>query len=368
MIPLVDLKPQTQQLKKRILHRFERIFANTEFINGRDVKEFESAFAEYLGVKHVISAGNGTDALTIILKSLEVEKGASILLPVNTFIATAEAIVNAGYTPRFCDVCEGDHLMDLDTVAEQITPDTKAIMPVHLYGQMVDMEKVFALAKRHELVVIEDAAQAHGARWNGDAPGRYSLAAGYSFYPGKNLGAFGDAGCIATNSDMIYERTKKLKDHGQESKYHHTMVGTNSRMDTLQAAVLLEKLVELDTYNSKRRDLARRYSMLLAEIEDVQIPQENTGADHVFHLYVIKTANRDKLLDFLKHRDIFCGIHYPVPLHLDRAFGYLSHDSGQFPVAEKLAQQILSLPLYPEMSYAAQDKVVAAVRDFYHSQ
>jgi dTDP-4-amino-4,6-dideoxygalactose transaminase len=359
-IPLVDLKAQHAEVAEQIAHGFERVFADTSFILGREVADFEAAFARLCGVAHCIGVGNGTDALEMMVRALGLGPGDEVLVPANTFIATALGVLRAGARPVLVDSDEF-HLMDPRKVEEKITPRTRALLPVHLFGQIADMETLRGIAEARGLLLLEDAAQSQGARRNGRAGG-FGAAAGTSFYPGKNLGAYGDGGAVVTASDDIADRLRKLRNWGSDKKYYHPEIGFNSRLDTLQAVVLAAKLTRLEDWNAARRRLAARYDALLADLETVETPKTLPGNEHVWHLYVIRVPNRDDVLARLQAAGIGAGIHYPTPLHLHGALRDLSHKQGDFPVAEKAAGEILSLPMYPHLTEEQQDRVVEALR------
>ena len=361
-IPLVDLKAQLAEIGDEVRAGFDEVIANTAFVLGPQVRAFEEAFASFSGVKHAIGVANGTDALELAVRAAGVGPGDEVILPANTFIATALAVQRAGATPVLVDCDEVHQLIDVARVEAAITERTRAIMPVHLFGQMVAMEDVLSLAERRGLVVLEDAAQCQGAKRNGKPAGSLGLAAGTSFYPGKNLGAFGDAGAVLTNDDALAKKVRALRNYGSEVKYHHPETGFNSRLDTLQAVVLSAKLRRLDRWNEQRRAAAARYDAMLADLFSVVRPGTLEGNEHVWHLYVVRVPSRDKVLADLQAQKVGAGIHYPVPIHLQGAFAHLGHREGDFPVTEKAAAQILSLPLFPEITEAQQERVIAALR------
>ncbi len=361
-IPLVDLGAQHRQVAEEIARGFERVLGNTSFILGKDVKEFEDAFARFSGVPHCIGVANGTDALELCVRAVGLGPGDEVLVPANSFIASALAVARAGATPVFVDSDPVFHLIDVEQVAARITPRTRAIMPVHLYGQLAPMLAIEALAKDRGLFVIEDAAQAQGATRDGRGAGTFGLCAGTSFYPGKNLGAYGDAGAVVTTSAEVDKKIRALRNYGSEVKYHHPETGFNSRLDTLQAVVLNAKLARLAGWNQQRRAAARRYDELLADVPGVTLPRTLPGNEHIFHLYVIRVPGRDQVLAKLNAAGIGAGIHYPVPIHLQGAFRHLGGKPGDFPVAEQAAHEILSLPMFAEITPGQQDEVVAALR------
>lgn len=362
-IPLVDLAAQHRLVAEEITHGFTRVFENTSFIGGPDVHRFEEAFASFSGTRHCAAVANGTDALELVLRAAGIGPGDEVVLPANTFIATALAVARAGATPVLVDCDPAYHLMDVAKAAERITARTRALLPVHLYGQMAPMEQLADLARSSGLILIEDAAQAQGAQQNGRGAGGFGLAAGTSFYPGKNLGAYGDGGAILTNSDEIFHRVRALRNYGSDTKYYHPEIGFNSRLDTLQAVVLLAKLAHLPRWNEARRLAAARYDALLADVlEEVSVPATMPGNEHIYHLYVARVPRRDDTLKKLLAAGVGAGIHYPVPIHLQGAFRHLGHRVGDFPVAESAANEILSLPMFPEITPAQQERVVEALR------
>ncbi len=365
-VPFVDLRVQYQALQTEIQKKFEEILASSAFILGTQVQEFEEAFANFCNVRHAIGVANGTDALILALKALGIGPGDEVITAVNTFIATAEAIVHVGATPVFVDCDPHTYNIDVTQIEAKITPRTRAIIPVHLYGQPAQMDSILEIAKKYNLYVIEDAAQAHGATYNGQRVGSMGHVACFSFYPGKNLGAYGDAGAVVTNDDEIALTVRKLRNHGGIVKYQHDLVGYNSRLDTLQAAVLLVKLKHLDEWNRQRQKNAQLYNELLSKIPRVITPNVLNGSTHVYHLYVVRIEGnvRDELQHYLKERGIQTGIHYPKPLHLTPALKYLGYQAGDFPVAERYSQEILSLPMYPELTEREITYVVQEIEKF----
>lgn len=361
-VPLVDLKAQQAEIDDEVMAGLAAVFANTSFIGGAPVAEFEEAYATFLGAGHCIGASNGTDALELALRGAGITAGDEVILPANTFIATAEAVCRVGAVPVLVDVDPEYLLMDASKVAAVITGRTKAIMPVHLYGQSAFIEELEPLAEVYGLHIIEDAAQSQGATRHGRAAGTIGIAAGTSFYPGKNLGAAGDAGGVITNDAQLAGRVRVLGAHGSATKYEHDVIGFNARMDTVQAVVLNAKLKRLAGWNQLRRAAATRYGELLADIPGVRAPQSARGNEDVWHLYVIRVQERDRVLKALNEAGIGAGIHYPYPLHLTKAFASLGHKVGDFPVSEEAATQILSLPLHPHISFEEQQYVVDRLR------
>mgnify|MGYP006271430031 FL=1 len=346
-IPLVDLGYQAQEIDAEVRAAWDAILAKTAFIGGGHVGTFESEYAEYSAVKHVIGVANGTDALEIGVRALGIGHGDEVIVPTNSFIASALAVARAGATPVLVDCDPVHYLIDPSKIEAAITPRTRAIMPVHLYGQLAPMEEVCAIATRNKLFVIEDAAQSQGASRNGRASGAFGHVTGTSFYPGKNLGAFGDAGAVLTDDDDIAKKVRALRNYGSEVKYHHPETGFNSRLDTLQAAVLSAKLKRLDSWNEMRRRAAMLYSDLLSGRPGISTPGTLEGNSHVWHLYVVEVAERDRVLAELNSLGIGAGIHYPTPIHMHGAFAHLGYPSGSFPVADGTAPRILSLAMYP---------------------
>ncbi|MFP4322057.1 MAG: DegT/DnrJ/EryC1/StrS family aminotransferase [Anaerolineales bacterium] len=350
-IPFVDLKAQYRRIQAEIDAAIKTVVDNTAFIGGQTVKDFEADFAAYCGLPHVVGVGSGTAALMLGLKALGIGRDDEVITASHTFIATAEAITHVGARLVFVDIDPKTYLIDPAKVEAAITPRTKAILPVHLYGQMADMAALMEIAQRHNLVVLEDAAQAHGARFNGQIAGSAGHMGAFSFYPGKNLGAYGDAGAIMTADEAVARFCRMYANHGRMTKYEHEFEGVSSRLDGLQAAVLRAKLPHIDTWNADRRRAAAWYDELLAPLaEQVTTPYVAPGAEHVYHLYVIQVPQRDALLARLKENGIAGGIHYPVPLHEQPAYAYLNHVPEDFPVTHALAQNIVSLPMFPELT------------------
>ena len=363
-IQFVDLKKQYQPLKEEILEEFSKVLDSMYLFLGKNVQAFEKEFSEFCEVKHGIGVSDGTSALHIILRALDVGYGDEVITPVNTFIATAEAIAMVGAKPVLVDIDPQTYLMDLDQVENKITPKTKAILPVHLYGQMVDMKAFRDLADAHGIKLVEDACQAHGAAYNGKQAASYGDAAAYSFYFSKNLGAYGEAGFITTNDDEIARKVRMIRDHGSEHKYCHDLIGMNSRLDELQAVVLRAKLKHLAEWNELRRSHAGYYSELF-DPSLVTVPIELMDARHIYHLYVIRVPKRDDLQKYLKEQGIYTGIHYPIPIHQQKAFSWLGHQPGDFPETEKAVTEILSLPMYAELSDDDIERVVNTIHEFY---
>ncbi len=364
-INFVDLNKQYNRIKSEIDDAIQRVIRNCSFIGGEEVRSFEEEFAYYCDAHYCVGVNSGTDALEFICKALNIKEGDEVILPANTFIATALGVSSVGAMPVFVDCEDGTYNIDPEKIEEKITPKTKAIIAVHLYGQPAEMDSILAIAKKHELYVIEDACQAHGAFYKNRRVGTFGIASAFSFYPGKNLGAYGDGGAVITNEESIAYKINKLREYGQEEKYVHTEKGTNSRLDGLQAAILRVKLKYLDEWNDKRNKLACCYHDTLKDLQ-IDLPKTMPDRIHVFHLFVIETHNRDELLQFLKQRDIFCGIHYPIPLHFQEAYKELGYKADDFPVSERVASRILSLPIYPELEKEEINYVNNALSEFFY--
>lgn len=350
MIPLVDLKAQYETIKEDIAVAINEVLETTSFILGPAVSDFEDAFAAYCGVAHCVGVGSGSDALKLILFSMVIGPGDEVIIPVNTFIATALAVSGVGAKVVLVDCEEQFFNIDVEKMEAAITKRTKAIIPVHLFGQCANMKVIQEVADRHDLVVIEDACQAHGAERNGVRSGAMGIAGAFSFYPGKNLGAYGDGGAIVTSDAVLFRKLHALRNYGQTAKYHHVVRGTNSRLDSIQAAVLEVKLEHLEEWNEARRQRASWYGEELAGSKDIILPEIDEGNTHVWHLFVIRVPDRERILKYLHSKGIGAGIHYPIPIHLQSAYVDLELGVGSFPVAERLAEEMLSLPLYPELS------------------
>lgn len=361
-IPLVDLRAAHAQVAAEIQVGFDELMSSAAFIKGEVVSAFEREYAALTGVAHCVGVANGTDALELALRAAEVPAGAEVIMPANTFVATAEAVVRAGARPAFADVDPGYLLLDPGCLEASLSEQTGAVIPVHLFGQMAPMAAIADVTARRGTVIIEDAAQAHGATQGGRPAGSFGLLAGVSFYPGKNLGAYGDAGAVLTESAEHARRVRLLGDHGSERRYEHLTIGFNSRLDALQAVVLRAKLRGLAADNQARRQAASRYAELLADLPEVILPRTAPGNEHVWHLYTIRVPRRDDVLRRLQDEGIGAGIHYPVPVHLQPAFRHLGYGPGDFPVAEAAARQLLSLPLYPQITREQQVRVADAVR------
>jgi dTDP-4-amino-4,6-dideoxygalactose transaminase len=360
--PFVDLAAQYREIRDELLPEVERLLAAGAFVGGEPLVRFESAFAAFCGAPYAVGVANGTDALHLALRALGVGPGDDVLTVPNTFVATVEAIEQAGARPVLVDVRPDTLLVDAAALAAAVTPRTRAVVPVHLYGALVDIEPIERWCASRGLLLLEDAAQAHGASRAGRHAGSFGDAAGFSFYPAKNLGAAGEAGAVVTRRADVAGRVAQLRDHGQSERYHHEVVGYNSRLDALQAAVLAVKLRRLAQWNARRRALAGVYRERLAKLDGVEVVAPPADPEsHVYHLFVIRVAERDRLRAALTARGIDTGLHYPVPVHLQRGWAHLGYGAGDFPVAEAAARTVLSLPIYPQMSDAAVHHVCDAI-------
>ena len=373
-IPLLDLNAQYKSIKPEIEKAINQVLKSTQFILGENVEKFEKEFARFCGTKYAIGVGNGTDALYLVLRACEISKGDEVILPVNTFIATAEAITLNGAKPIFVDINPETLNIDVNKIEKAISKKTKVIIPVHLFGQPVEMEKIMKIARKYKLYVIEDCAQAHGAKiiqnskfkiqndkskfkdnkaqkrkWK--IVGSIGDVGCFSFFPGKNLGAYGDGGMVITNNRKLADRIHMLRNHGREKKYIHKVEGINSRLDELQAAILRVKLKHLNQWNQARQKNARIYNKFLKNIKGIKVPQIIKNTRSVYYFYVIRVKNRKKIQERLKLKGVSTGIHYPIPLHLQPAYEYLGYKKGDFPEAERAAKEILSLPMYPELTH-----------------
>jgi len=363
-VPFVDLKAQHIPLQDEINQAISSVMERTAFILGPEVKDFEEAFAKFSNAKFAVGVSSGTAALELALRAYEIGEGDEVITAANTFIATALGATHTGATPVLVDIDERTYNIDVEKVQEAITPNTKAIIPVHLYGQPADMDPIMDLAEKHGLVVIEDACQAHGATYKGRVTGSLGHTAAFSFYPSKNLGACGDAGIVVTNDEKVAEYVRMVRNVGQSQKYHHAIIGHNHRIDNLQAAILEVKLRYLDQWTQGRRNNANKLNQLLDENNAITIPFVPEFADPVWHLYVIRVQEREAFQKFMGERNIGTGIHYPIPIHLQEAYSSLGYHEGDFPVTEKVAKEIVSLPMFPEMSDEQIDYVVSTIKEF----
>ncbi len=364
MVPFLDLKAPYQELRAELDAAWRRVNEAGWYVLGREVEAFEHEWAAYCGTQHCVGVANGLEALHLTLRAWGIGEGDEVIVPSHTFIATWLAVTYAGARPVPVEPDERTGNIDSNRIEAALSPRTRAIVPVHLYGQAAAMPEITAIAQRHGLKVLEDAAQAHGATWEGRRTGALGDAAAFSFYPGKNLGALGDAGAVTTNDSALADRLRVLRNYGSRVKYENEAAGYNERLDELQAAVLRAKLPRLDAWNDRRRRIAQRYLAQLAGLPSLELPLVALGADPVWHLFVVKTRGRSKLHDFLADRGIGTLIHYPIPPHLSGAYAASGYRRGDFPLAERLAAEVLSLPMGPHLTDAQAAEVVAAVRAF----
>lgn len=363
-VPFLNLKAPYAELKEEFDAACRRVMESGGFVLGAEVEAFENEFASYCGAAHCIGVANGLDALHLILRGMEIEAGDEVIVPSNTYIATWLAVSHAGATPVPVEPDERTYNLDPARLEEAITPRTRAIMPVHIYGQPADMDAIKQIADRYELKVIEDAAQAQGARYQGTRAGGIGDAAGFSFYPGKNLGAMGDAGAITTNDAQLADRIRVLRNYGSRVKYYNEVKGFNSRLDEMQAALLRIKLRKLDEWNKRRRQVAEHYLQTLEGAPDLTLPYVPEGADPIWHLFVIRHPRRDALHKHLADNGVGTLIHYPMPPHLQDAYAELGYTKGRLPISEKMAREVLSLPMGPHVSADDQDYVISQVSSF----
>ena len=367
-VPFLDLKAQYESIHDEITDAIQQVLDSSAFAGGPFVDRFEKEFASFCHCQYGIGVGSGTESLWLALLAHGIGPGDEVITVPNTFIATVEAISFCGAKPVFVDVNDRTYNMDATLLEAAITPQTKAIIPVHLFGQMVDMDLIMEIAKARGLVVIEDACQAHGAQYKDRPAGSIGDAGCFSFYPGKNLGAYGEAGAVVTNNLNLDRNIRMLRDHGQAKKYYHAMIGWNARMDGLQGAVLGVKLKHLNSWNEARRENAKLYNELLADLDGTVVPREADYAKHVYHIYAIRVQNRDGLIKALLEKDIHCGIHYPLPLYLQEAYHFMGLRKGSFPVAERCAEELVSLPMFPELSKEQIEYVVTKIKHFLGNQ
>jgi dTDP-4-amino-4,6-dideoxygalactose transaminase len=362
-VPFLDIKSQNEPLREEISKAIQEVIDEAAFAGGPFVVRFEADFADYCDCPHAIGVGSGTEALWLSLLALGVGPGDDVLTVPNSFMATAEAITYCGARPVFVDVDERTYTMDPSALEKGITPRAKAIIPVHLFGQSADMDPILEIGRDHGLSVVEDACQAHGAEYKGRKVGTLGDAGCFSFYPGKNLGAFGEAGAIVTRDEVLDRKIRILRDHGQVRKYHHTMVGWNCRMDGIQAAVLRIKLRHLEAGNQLRRSHAAQYDQSFDNLEEVIRPAKAESVQHVYHIYAIRVQERDEVMRFLAEKGIGSGVHYPVPIHLQEAYRSLGYVNGDFPIAERCATEFISLPMFPELTPNQVNVVVEAMKE-----
>jgi len=368
-VPLLDLRAQFQTIRGEVMAAVERVFESQHFVLGPEVESFERDAAEYCQVRHAIGCGSGSDALLLALTALGVGPGDEVVTPSFTFFATAGSITRLGARAVFVDISPDDFNIDPDVIERAITPRAKAILPVHLFGQCAEMETIVAVAERHSLPIIEDAAQAIGAEYRKQRAGAMGAVGCFSFFPSKNLGGAGEGGLMTTGDDHLAEKLRLLRVHGMRPKYYHQVVGVNSRLDALQAAVLRVKLKYLDQWSDARRRNAEHYDRLFAEagVEEVVTPSVRPNRRHIFNQYTIRCSRRDELMDFLKRRGVGSEIYYPAPLHLQECFAYLGYKPGDLPVTERTSRECLSLPIYPELTEEMRRYVVETVAEFYRS-
>ncbi len=373
-IPFLDLKAQYRSIKDEVLPAINNVLDNTAYVLGKPVQEFEANFAKAHNSKHCVAVSSGTDGNHIVLWALGIKPGDEVIIPANTFIATAWGATLCGATPVFVDCHPESYNIDPAKVEAAITPKTKAIVAVHLYGQPADMEPLMEIANKHNIFLVEDCAQAHIAEYKGKPVGSLALASSFSFYPGKNLGAYGEGGAALTNDDDLAKKFKMIRDHGTEQKYYHQMFGHNYRMEGIQGAVLGVKLPHLNDWTEGRRRVAAKYNELLRDVEEIKLPKEMDYAKHVYHLFVIqvlgeenieRTAKRDALQKYLSERGIATGLHYPIPLHLQPCFSHLGYKKGDFPVTEALAEQGLSLPMFAELTDEQIEYITNEIKNFF---
>ncbi len=361
-VPFLDLSAQYHALREEIDAAIQEVISNTAFAGGPYVEQFEREFAAYCNCSAAAGVSSGTNALHLALLALGIGPGDEVITAANTFIATIEAVSHCGATPVLVDCDPQTYTIDPIAAEAAVTPNTRAIIPVHLFGQTADMGRILALAKKHNLFVVEDACQAHGAEYKGQRAGSMGDAGCFSFYPGKNLGAYGDAGAVISNNEALIERVKMLRDHGSSRKYEHPIIGWCSRMDGLQGAILSVKLRHLEEATRARRTHAHHYKALMEDCSDILLPFEQAGNRHVFHLFVVCVKQRGQLMDHLASKGIGCGIHYPKPLHLQDAYRFLGLAEGAFPIVEKCANSQVSLPMFPELSAEQVEHVAEEVK------
>ena len=366
MIPFVDLHAQYLSIKSDIDKAIESCIAESNFIKGKAVSDFEIAFADWLGARYCLGCGNGTDALEIIMRSLNIGAGDEVLVPALSWISTAEAVNNIGAEPVFVDIRHDTYTIDPEKIENKITARTKAIIPVHLYGFPADMDEITMISEKHKIHIIEDCAQAHGAEYHGKKAGTFGIASIFSFFPSKNLGAYGDGGAIITNDQKLYEIALKISNHGQlKTKHEHTVIGRNSRLDSLQASILNAKLGYLDKWNSQRKKIADHYIKRLTVNEEFCLPLIQPDIKHVFHLFVIRCKRRDDMIKLLNEKSISWAVHYPHPLPFLEAYKYKKHLPAEFPVSCQVTREIISLPIYPELTESQVDLICDQILENY---
>ena len=361
-IPMVDLQAELNLLRNPILEMITEVLDSGNYVLGEKGEMLEKLVADYVGAKHALGVANGTDALVLALKALDIGSGDEVITTPFTFFATAEAIAEVGARPVFIDIEADTYNLDPSKIEVAITPKTKAIIVVHLYGKAANMKAILSLARKYNLRIIEDACQAIGTEFEGKRVGAIGDIGCFSFFPSKNLGAFGDAGLVTTNQKTLHDTMLKLRNHGSDKKYHHSLIGMNSRLDEMQAAILLVKLYYLDIFLHKRKEVARRYTESLPEF--LRKPNVPSSREHTFHQYCIELDERDKLAAELDKNHIASAVYYPQPLHVQEAFRYLNYKKGDFPIAERAASRILALPIYPMMTYEQQDYIISTIKKF----
>jgi len=361
MIPMIDLKKQFSEIKDEIIEMMTGILESTQYILGPKVLELEQKIARYHGVSEAIGVASGTDALHLAVEALGIGEGDEVITTPFTFFATAEAIFYTGATPVFVDIEPDTMNIDPAKIEEKITERTKAILPVHIFGHPADMDKIVSMAKKHDLLIIEDCAQSFGAEIHGKKTGSFGDAGCFSFYPSKNLGAFGDGGMVLLPDPLVADDIRQLRNHGSKGAYKHEKVGFNSRLDEIQAGILLVKFKRIDVYNEKRRKRAALYNEFLSD--SVMRPVERSGVKHVYHQYTLRSTKRDGLQKVLRDHDISSVVYYPIPLHLQEAVSFLGYKKGDFPVAEEAAEKVLSLPIYPELPEEAVEEIAAIINN-----
>lgn len=367
-ISFLNFKVIHDDIQSDLLDAAASVIESGWFVNGEEVTAFERNWANYLGTDICIGVNSGLDALELSLRAAGIGEGDEVVVPSNTYIATALAATHVGAKPVFVEPVPSTYLIDVDRIEDAISARTKAIIPVHLYGQAADMHSIMTLADKHGLFVVEDNAQAHGATWGGQRTGSFGHANATSFYPGKNLGALGDAGAVTTNDSQLARQIKMLRNYGSENKYHNEIIGYNKRLDEIQAAFLSVKLKHLETWTASRQAIAEQYLEALEGVGDLVLPVTQANATHVYHLFVIRTNHRNDLAEYLNENGIGTLIHYPIPPHLQKCYANLGHRLGDFPIAEELANTVLSLPIWPGMMTEQINDVVGKVKDFFHER
>jgi dTDP-4-amino-4,6-dideoxygalactose transaminase len=362
-VPLINLARQYQNIKSEIDEAVFRVLESGKYILGQEVANFESEFATYLGVKHAVGVASGTDALLLSLKAIDLKPGDEVVVPAFTFVSPAEVVALEGAKPVFADVDEESFNIDVSKLESVLSEKTRSVVPVHLYGQSADVDEISDILGKRDIYIVEDGAQAVGAMYRGKRVSSRKHLGGVSFFPTKNLGCYGDGGAVLTNDDELAQRLRAVRAHGSSKKYEHSRLGTNSRLDALQAAILRAKLRHLDEWNQRRRDIAEVYSRELSSF--VQVPKVLEDRQHIYHQYTVKVNDRDRLQAHLKERGISSAVHYPRPLHLQPAFAYLGYKKGDFPMSERLSEEVLCLPIYPEMEEKEVEAVVEGVRSFF---